>query len=49
MQNLHTIPVWRVQLALGFVADSLSKKPIAVWGKDKTTQRLRFAISTTKH
>jgi hypothetical protein len=27
----------------------LSKQPVAVWGKDEKTQRLRFAISTTKH
>lgn len=40
---MKTIPLYRVQLALGIVADSLREHPFCVYGP--VPQRARYAIS----
>lgn len=40
---MKTIPLYRVQLALGIVADSLREKPVCIYGP--SLQMCRFAMS----
>lgn len=43
---METIPLYRVQLALGIVADSLREKPFCIYGPE--LQRCRYALSNPK-
>lgn len=40
---MKTIPLYRVQLAIGIAADTLSANPICIWGAD--LQYCRYAMS----
>jgi hypothetical protein len=39
-----TIPLYRVRLALGIVADSLSDHPVCTWGEDLQYCRYAFPV-----